>query len=76
MATNDGVNRSMFTQPGYRRAWRRRWQRLTTAASELTAGRAVGSLIRKPIFWFLLIMFILVPTSARSTRAAARRCAR
>ncbi len=40
------------------------WGRIAARASRPLGGRSVGGLIGKPIFWILLILFILVPCAS------------
>jgi iron(III) transport system permease protein len=43
---------------------RRGLDKITAGIGRLTAGRALGGLIGKPLFWILLILFILVPCAS------------
>ncbi len=43
---------------------RRGLDKITAGFDRLTAGRALGGLIGKPLFWILLILFILVPCAS------------
>ena len=51
-------------RPGPADAGPGRWEKLASQARRLLRGRSVGGLIGKPIFWILLIIFILVPCAS------------
>jgi iron(III) transport system permease protein len=48
-------------------------ERFSGRIGRLTAGRALSSLIGKPVFWLLLIMFILVPCASSLVLAISPR---
>jgi len=52
---------------------RRVWDNIAERTARLLAGRSVGGIIGQPIFWLLLILFILVPCASSLVLAISPR---